>query len=366
MSKLTLLDLFAGCGGLSYGLSKAGFQSLAANEYQKVFSESFAANHKESEVIQGDITSNVIFSKLKTFKGKIDMISGGPPCQGFSTIGSKEEKDPRNELFYAMMKLSAHIQPKIIFFENVSGFKRMYGGRAFDALLKELGDMDYHMPCPPQVLDAADYGAPQHRLRTIVIAFRKDIKVDFSLPAATHSNEPNLLVKKLKPHLTLEEALSDLPIIKSGKIGIEYTKKPQNDFQKEMRIGAPKQILYHDAPEHGEHLMEVMSHVGRGGSILDVPKNLRPKSYFANTYARLVPDAPAPTMTRNFGTPSSSRCIHPYLDRGLTTREGARLQTFPDKYIFTGSRSQKNLQIGNAVPPMLAEAIGKAIIDSIC
>ena len=132
-----------------------------------------------------------------------------------------------------------------------------------------------------------------------------------------------------------------------------------------MRIGAPNQILYHDAPEHGAHLMEVMSHVGRGGSILDVPKRLRPKSYFANTYARLVPDAPAPTMTRNFGTPSSSRCIHPDLDRGLTTREGARLQTFPDKYIFTGTRSQKNLQIGNAVPPMLAKAIGKAIIDSI-
>jgi len=365
MSQLTLLDLFAGCGGLSYGLSKAGFHSIAANEYQKVFCESYEANHKGCDVIPGDITSDKVFSKLKTFKGKIDMISGGPPCQGFSTIGSKEENDPRNELFYAMMKLSAHIKPQIILFENVAGFKRMYGGRAFNALLKELDKMDYHMPCPPQVLDAADYGAPQHRLRTIVVAFRKDIEVDFSLPIATHSNDRSLFSKKLKPHLTLEEALSDLPKIKSGKIGTEYVSKALNSFQKEMRIGAPKEIMYHDAPEHGAHLMEVMSHVGRGGSILDVPKRLRPKSYFANTYARLVPDAPAPTMTRNFGTPSSSRCIHPDLDRGLTTREGARLQTFPDKYIFTGTRSQKNLQIGNAVPPILAKAIGKAIIDSI-
>lgn len=365
MSKLTLLDLFAGCGGLSYGLSKAGFHSVAANEFQKVFTESFAANHKESEVIQGDITSSVVFSKLKTFKGKIDMISGGPPCQGFSTIGSKIEKDPRNKLFYAMMDLAAHIEPKIIFFENVSGFKRMYEGRAFNALLKELEKMGYELPCPPQVIDAADYGAPQHRLRTIIIAFRKGIEADFSFPVATHSNEDNLFNKKILPNLTVEEALSDLPQIQSGEKGTEYVTGPNNMFQEAMRKGAPAKLLYHEAPEHGEHLMEVMSYVKRGGTILDVPKNLRPKSYFANTYARLLPDAPAPTMTRNFGTPSSSRCIHPYVNRGLTTREGARLQTFPDKYIFHGSRSEKNLQIGNAVPPALATAIGKAIIKSI-
>jgi DNA (cytosine-5)-methyltransferase 1 len=365
MTKYTLLDLFAGCGGLSHGLSKAGFCSIAANEYQQVISESYAANHPESEVIQGDITAPEVFSKLKSFKGKIDMISGGPPCQGFSTIGSKEEKDPRNKLFYAMMELAAHVKPKAIFFENVSGFKRMYGGRAFDALLDELRKMDYKMPSAPQVLDAADFGAPQHRLRTVVIAFRKDIYSDFEFPDPTHGESSLLLKKKPKPFLTIEEAISDLPAIKSGEAAYEYLTGPANDFQKEMRIRASRELRYHDAPDHGEHLMRVMSFVKRGGSILDVPVNLRPKSYFANTYARLLPDAPAPTMTRNFGTPSSSRCIHPYINRGLTTREGARLQTFPDRYTLLGSRGERNLQVGNAVPPVLATAVGRAIAAAL-
>lgn len=365
MSEYSLLDLFAGCGGLSHGLSKAGFHSIAANEFQKVFSESYAANHPNAEVIQGDVTAEVIFAKLKTFKGKVEMLSGGPPCQGFSTIGSKEEKIPRNKLFYAMMELADHIKPKVIFFENVSGFKRMYGGRAFNALLKELDKMGYVLPAPPQVLDAADFGAPQHRLRTVVIAFRKGVKNDYEFPSQSHADGASLLNKKLRPYLTMEEAISDLPRIGSGEAAYTYADEPQNDFQRQMRIHAPKELRYHDAPSHGDHLMEVMSHVGRGGCILDVPKKLRPKSYFANTYARLIPDAPAPTMTRNFGTPSSSRCIHPYIDRGLTTREGARLQTFPDSYILKGSRGERNLQVGNAVPPILATAVGKAISASL-
>jgi len=361
MSEYSLLDLFAGCGGLSHGLSKAGFHSIAANEYQKVFSESYAANHPKAEIIQGDVTAENIFGKLKTFKGKVEMLSGGPPCQGFSTIGSKEEKDPRNKLFYAMMQLAEHIKPKIIFFENVSGFKRMYGGRAFQALLKELDKMGYVLPAPPQVLDAADYGAPQHRLRTVVIAFRKGAGIDFEFPTQTHADGASLLNKKLKSHLTIEDAISDLPLIGTGEIAYTYADEPQNDFQRQMRIHAPKELRYHDAPSHGEHLMEVMKHVGRGGCILDVPVKLRPKSYFANTYARLLPDAPAPTMTRNFGTPSSSRCIHPYIDRGLTTREGARLQTFPDNYILKGSRGERNLQVGNAVPPCWQQQSGRRL-----
>ena len=108
-------------------------------------------------------------------------------------------------------------------------------------------------------------------------------------------------------------------------------------------------------------MMEMMSYIGPGGCVTDMPVRLRPRSYFANTYARLIPDLPTPTMTRNFGTPSSSRCIHPAVDRGLTTREGARLQTFPDNYILVGSRSERNLQVGNAIPPFLATAVGKAI-----
>jgi DNA (cytosine-5)-methyltransferase 1 len=365
MSKIPTLDLFAGCGGLSYGLSKAGFYALAANEYQPVFCESFKANHPTTDVICGDVTSDAVFSKLKSYKGKVEVLTGGPPCQGFSTVGSKVEADPRNKLFYAMMELAAVIRPRAILFENVSGFKRMYGGRAFFELMKQLEKMGYEVPDEPRVLNAVDYGAPQHRLRTIVVAFKKGSRAHFEFPEATHANESSLIAKGLKPWLTFEEAVSDLPVIEQSKAAFKYAKKSQNDFQELMRVGAPERLMYHDAPTHGEKLMEVMGYVGRGGCITDVPERLRPRSYFANTYARLLPDAPVPTMTRNFGTPSSSRCIHPDVNRGLTTREGARLQTFPDRYILVGSRGERNLQVGNAVPPFLATAVGKALARAL-
>ena len=118
----------------------------------------------------------------------------------------------------------------------------------------------------------------------------------------------------------------------------------------------------HLCSRYGERMRLVMSKVPPGGSIMDVPEDLRPKGYFKNTYARLLPHQPAPTVTRNFGTPSSSRCIHPFQDRALSTREGARLQGFPDSFVFRGGKGSKNLQIGNAVPPMLAEAIGRRIV----
>ena len=361
MSKCPTLDLFAGCGGLSHGLSQAGFHAVAANEFQPVFCESFQANHPDTDVICGDITSEQVFGKLKSYKGKVEVLTGGPPCQGFSTVGSKVEADPRNKLFYAMMALAAVVKPRVILFENVSGFKRMYGGRAFHALMAELEKMNYQVPVPPEVLNAVEYGAPQHRLRTIVVAFRKGEKADFEFPAITHSDDPTLFTSKVKPYLTFEEAIGDLPVIKSDEAAFDYAGPPSNDFQRIMRKGAPAKLLYHDAPTHGAKLMEMMSYIGPGGCVTDMPVRLRPRSYFANTYARLIPDLPTPTMTRNFGTPSSSRCIHPAVDRGLTTREGARLQTFPDNYILVGSRSERNLQVGNAVPPFLATAVGKAI-----
>lgn len=361
MHKYPTLDLFAGCGGLTYGLSKAGFHAIAANEFQPVFCESFQANHPDTDVICGDITAPNIFSKLKSYKGKVEILTGGPPCQGFSTVGNKVEKDPRNKLFYAMMELAAVIKPKVILFENVSGFKRMYDSRALNALMRELEKMNYYVPVQPQVLNAVEYGAPQHRLRTIVVAFKNGVKTDFDFPSVTHSDAHGLLTKKTQPYLTLEEAIGDLPVIKSAQTSFKYLSKPKNEFQEIMREGAPDKLLYHDAPTHGIKLMEMMSYIGKGGCVTDMPVRLRPKSYFANTYARLVSDLPTPTMTRNFGTPSSSRCIHPDVNRGLTTREGARLQTFPDKYIFMGSRSERNLQIGNAVPPFLASAVGRAI-----
>ncbi len=359
-SRPAVLDLFAGAGGLGLGLTWAGFRVQAANEYEPVFAATYALNHSETAVVAGDVLDPTVRAALLAAAQGVDLVAGGPPCQGFSTVGKKDEDDPRNKLFYAFLEIVGALKPRAVLFENVSGFRRMYGGRAFQALYRGLEDLGYPaLHC--DILNAVEYGVPQSRQRTFVVAFRENAA--FRFPAPTHG-EPDKLFRA-KPPLTLDEALSDLPAVRSGESSDRYRSPPQNDYQAFMRTGAGETLTEHDGPWHGERLLAVLAQVPPGGTILDVPENLRPRSCFANTYARLWADRPSTTITRNFGTPSSSRCIHPRADRGLTTREGARLQSFPDSYQFTGTRIRKNLQIGNAVPPLLARALGQEIFRAL-
>jgi len=352
--------LFAGAGGLGLGLTWAGFRAQAANEYEQVFAATYARNHPETAVVPGDILDAGVRRKLLAAAHGVDMVAGGPPCQGFSTVGKKNENDPRNRLFHAFLDLVGTIRPRAVLFENVGGFRRMYGGRAFQALCQGLQDRGYaDRHCA--ILNAMDYGVPQSRERTFVVAFREG--TPFRFPPPTHGKSTDLFARK--DYLTLADALSDLPVVKSGESSDRYLRPPRNGYQTRMRKDAGQTLTEHAGPWHGDKLMAVMAHVPPGGTIADVPQELRPRSYFANTYARLWWNRPSTTITRNFGTPSSSRCIHPLVDRGLTTREGARLQGFPDGYRFTGSRIQKNLQIGNAVPPLLALALGREIIKAL-
>jgi DNA (cytosine-5)-methyltransferase 1 len=166
---------------------------------------------------------------------------------------------------------------------------------------------------------------------------------------------------KLIPYLTLSDAIGDLPLMANNETGTDYTMSPMNAFQELMRKNAPNTLLDHTAPKNNEKLIAIMKNLPDGGTPLNLPESMRPTSGFANTYARLWWDRPSTTITRNLSTPSSSRCIHPRAARPLTTREGARIQCFPDDYIFYGSRSDRNLQIGNAVPTFLSRAIKEAI-----
>lgn len=355
-----VLDLFAGAGGLGLGLTWAGFRIQAANEFEAVFAATYARNHPETAVVPGDVLDAAVRRKLCAAAHGVDVVAGGPPCQGFSTVGKKDENDPRNRLFYAFLDLAGELRPRAVLFENVGGFRRMYGGRAFQALCQGLADRGYAaLHCA--LLNALDFGVPQSRQRTFVIAFREEIP--FHFPQPTHGKSTDLFAKR--DYLTLADALSDLPLVKSGEAGAHYGSAPQNAYQKAMRKGSGRKLTEHEGPWHGAKLMAVMARVPPGGTIADVPPELRPRAYFANTYARLWWDRPSTTITRNFGAPSSSRCIHPLVDRGLTTREGARLQGFPDGYRFAGSRIQKNLQIGNAVPPLLALALGREIFRTL-
>ena len=350
------IDLFAGAGGLSYGLGQVGIEAKVAIEVEKDFCKTFELNHKHSRVIDNDI-ANINFKKLaKEENNKFDVVCGGPPCQGFSTVGSKNEKDRRNSLFWQFLRAVDEINPRIVLFENVSGFKKLYKGVAYDTLISELGKLGYQVKS--EILDAADYGAPQHRKRTIVIGYKEDMSFNFPLP--THSKKGNLFTKKYN---VLSDAISDLPHLVANDSKASYLKS-KTAYQREIR-GDQQVLTEHNCSNYGDRMKIIISKIPKNGSVKDLPQELRPKSCFGNTYARLNNNQPSPTITRNFGTPSSSRCIHPTQNRALSTREGARLQGFPDNYLFYGSKTSKNLQIGNAVPIHLAKAIGKEIFISL-
>lgn len=355
--EFTAVELFAGAGGLSLGLERAGIRVVIANEIMRDFAATLAANHPDTHVINADIHTIDFKAELKRLGlESVDVLSGGPPCQGFSTIGSKNRQDPRNSLFYEYLRAVAETSPKYAIFENVSGFKRMYGGFAYETLVREFGELGYDTAC--RILNAADYGAPQIRYRTVVLGWKR------GLPAPEFPRPTNGDKEGLRPYLSLMEAIGDLPPLAAGESAEAYALPPQNDYQRRMR-GRQKVLLEHNAANYGEKMREILRILPAGGSIKDLPPRLRPKSAYCNTYARLLPDEPSPTVTRNFGTPSSSRCVHPFQPRALSTREGARLQGFPDGYRFVGGKQSKNLQIGNAVPPILGEAVAKVIVMAL-
>ena len=360
LKKPTAIELFCGAGGLSIGLKKAGFEVILANEIEKDFAKTFEINHPNSKLICDDIHNIDFKAELNKLNTKrVDLLSGGPPCQGFSTVGSKNEKDPRNSLFYEYLRAVSEVDPNYVIFENVAGFSSMYNGTAHKALIHELGLLGYDSIS--SVLEASNFGLPQIRKRTIVLGWKKEIhKVKF--PPPTHFSKTDIFASQKK--LMLMDAISDLPELDADQSKSKYEQKPQNSYQVLLKKGQ-KELTEHNSSKYGSKMLEILSLIPEGGSVNDLPERLRPRSYFGNTYARLLPNKPAPTITRNFGTPSSSRCIHPFQNRALSTREGARLQGFPDDYIFFGSKTSKNLQIGNAVPPILGDVIGNEIIKSI-
>jgi len=363
MKRYKVLDLFAGVGGLSYGFAHDdNFEIVASNEILSDMAKAYSLNHSTVKMYNCDIKDfgiKNLTDDLGIKKGDIDLIVGGPPCQAFSTVGKRLIDDPRGQLFQEYYRVLKELDPKIFLFENVKGLLSMQKGELLKTILSLFTSLGYKVKY--EVLNSADYGVPQIRERVIIIGTKLDI--EFKYPPKTHYNpkENNIFNQGLKPYLTLSEAISDLPLIKSNEESFEYSSEPNNDFQKLMRINAPKKLMDHNAPKNNDRLVRLMESLPDGGTPLDVPEELRPKSGFKNTYCRLWWNRPSTTITRNLSTPSSSRCIHPKAPRPLTTREGARIQCFPDNYIFYGSRSSKNLQIGNAVPTFLSIALKDAI-----
>jgi DNA (cytosine-5)-methyltransferase 1 len=365
--KLKVIDLFCGVGGLSYGFAHdSHFEIVAANEILPNMAKAYALNHPTVKVYAEDVrdfSAKKIQNDLGVKHGEIDIIVGGPPCQAYSTIGKRRKDDPRGKLFNEYFRLLKEFNPKFFLFENVRGLVSMEGGNLIKDIVDLFESVGYKIRY--EVLNAADYGAPQIRERVILIGSK--LKSVFQYPKQTHADlkeKTDLFNKDLKPYLTIGEAISDLPLIKSGEESSEYFSNPENEFQRFMRKNAPKKLLDHNAPNNNPKLVKMMELLPDGGTPEDLPKKLRPTSGYANTYCRLWWNRPSTTITRNLSTPSSSRCIHPKAPRPLTTREGARLQCFPDDYQFYGSRSDRNLQIGNAVPTFLSTALAQSILDN--
>jgi DNA (cytosine-5)-methyltransferase 1 len=363
-NKIKIIDLFAGVGGLSYGFAHdENFEIIAANEILPKMAKAYELNHPSVKVYCKDIKDFGISDLQNDFgikRGDIDLIVGGPPCQAYSTVGKRLIDDPRGKLFQEYYRVLKEIDPKMFLFENVKGLLSMQNGELLKTIIALFESLEYAVVY--KVLNSADFGAPQMRERVIIIGTKNKSK--FIYPKPTHYNSQegnNLLNQDLLPYLTLAEAISDLPFIKSNEESFEYSSEPQNEFQKLMRKNASEKIMDHNAPKNNEKLVKIMENLPDGGTPADLPDNLKPKSGFKNTYCRLWWNRPSPTITRNLSTPSSSRCIHPKAPRPLTTREGARIQCFPDDYIFYGSRGDKNLQIGNAVNTFLSVAIKNSI-----
>ena len=365
--KLKVIDLFSGVGGLSYGFAHDdNFEIVAANEILPNMAKAYSLNHPTVKVYAEDIkdfSAEKVEKDLGIKASEIDIIVGGPPCQAYSTVGKRLIDDPRGKLFQEYYRVLKEFNPKLFLFENVKGLLSMQDGELLKTIISLFESLGYKVKY--KLLNAADYGAPQIRERVIIIGSK--LKTEFEYPEPTHYNpedENNLFKNSLKPYLTLEEAISDLPFIKTNEESFEYANEPQNDFQKLMRKNAPEKLMDHSSPKNNDKLVKIMESLPDGGTPEDLPESLRPTSGFKNTYCRLWWKRPSTTITRNLSTPSSSRCIHPKAPRPLTTREGARIQCFPDDYQFYGSRGDRNLQIGNAVPTFLSNAVAKAILKN--
>ncbi len=359
---LNVIDLFSGVGGLSYGFAHDGrFDIVAANEILPSMARAYALNHPGVKMYEEDIktfSAAKVEHDLGIRANEIDIVIGGPPCQAYSTVGKRLIDDPRGKLYREYHRVLKEFDPKLFVFENVRGLLSMQGGKLLASIVALFESLGYSVKY--KLLNAADYGAPQIRERVIIVGSKLNDR--FEYPEPTHSDPRSLGGRgDRRPWLTLRDAIGDLPFIASGEEGFSYAKPPQNDFQRRMRIGAPARLQDHNAPNNNPKLVKLMKALPEGGTPEDLPESLRPTSGFKNTYCRLWWDRPSTTVTRNLGTPSSSRCIHPGAARALTTREGARLQCFPDSYRFFGTRSDRNLQVGNAVPTVLSGAIAASI-----
>ncbi len=385
-----MIDLFAGAGGLSEGLRQAGFAGLYANEIKSRYAETYALNHPHTLIDQRDIrkvNATSVRKRLGIKRGELDLIAGGPPCQGFSINAPiRSRDDERNHLFKEFLRFVDEFFPRAVLIENVPGLVSFEGGMTLQAILTALKKHGYEPDV--RILYAPHYGVPQTRWRTIIIALREGqdarkafpeplrqapIRVNFtsSFDGRNIVALPNKI--ELPSFIPVMDAIGDLPVLDNGETGTgikEYRTGPKNEFQWMMRV-ASKGVTNHQAARLSKVNLERLMHIPPGGNWTDIPVKLLPKgmqrarrSDHTKRYGRVDPHGLASTILTKCD-PHWGAYFHYSQNRTFTVREAARIQTFPDIFHFAGSRVEQYEQVGNAVPPLLAAAIGRSIAGAL-
>lgn len=339
-TKLKAMSFFAGCGGLCYGIKAAGFDIVATNELEEAYKKIYKKNFANANFLPNDITEieEQDIQKVLDKHKDIDLLVGGPPCQGFSLAGKRDVNDKRNSLFEYYLNLANIIRPKVILIENVrllTSMKDPNGELVSDRIIKTFKSLQYQ--CDFFYVNAKAYGVAQSRERVIFIAIREDINVIPSVPAPLYGSN--------RPYFSFGDATSDLEYIESG----ESSKKDK----------------YHKAVSHPHHVLEWLKDVPEGKSAHDNEcVSMRPPSGYNTTYKRQLWNEPAKTVGTTFAMISGSNNVHPIATRSLTVREALRIQSFPDSFQLDGKLGDIRTTIGNAVPPLLAFELAKHIKDT--
>lgn len=361
----TVIDLFCGAGGLSEGFRKAGFDVLAGNDTDPSAARTFSANHREASFLSGPIEAICAGDFLQAAGidcGQLDVLIGGPPCQAFSVYNHQRGMhDRRSSLFREYLRIVKGLMPKWVLMENVTGITSAGRGEAVSEILSSLAELGYRVET--RVLRTEDYGIPQERRRIFFVGNRLGLTNIWPVPTHGHN---------LEPFVNVWDAIGDLPRLNNGEspsCAQHHRTAPQSRYQARLR-GNMTRVVNHEAPRLAAVNLQRMKHIPEGGSWRDIPFDLLPAGMqrarrcdHTKRYGRLRKDGLSSTILTKCDLHWGA-FIHPDQDRALTVREAARLQSFPDSFGFEGPRTEQYVQVGNAVPPLLAEQFALALIEA--
>lgn len=339
--KLTYVDLFSGVGGMTLGFEREGFENIFSIDFDKTICQTYKKNFPYHVLIEKDIKDLTEKEILELTKGKeVDIIFGGTPCQGFSmagNIGRSFIDDPRNHLFKEFARVVSILKPKFFIIENVARVYNHNKGKTRKEIISLFKKLGYEIEC--KILNSANYGVPQVRSRVFFIGNRLHLKNKFPEKTFDKHTQTTITNQKIKQWRTIKEAIDDLPKLSSGEIS---------------------NIPNHEAMSHSEQMLNKMSYISNGGSRHQIPEKLRPKSGDIRKYIKYNADEPSICVTGDM-----RKVFHYSQNRALSVRELARIQSFPDDFIFVGSKMSQQQQVGNAVPPLMAQAIAKTIKEEL-